>query len=158
MKKIFLLLLTCACLFNLAAQVQNINISNSFYFDGEPYLAVNPANHKNMVIAWMGLTITSGVKISIKTKASFDGGLTWGSLNVKPHMSSTWGSADVSMAFRKDGTLFLSYIDYNAAKDSGGVFITKSTNGGVAWSTPVKVIDLHEDPTKKPLDRPWLVV
>ncbi|MGZ3904128.1 MAG: T9SS type A sorting domain-containing protein [Bacteroidia bacterium] len=140
------------------AQLQNINISNSAAFDGEPYLAVNPANHKNMVIAWMGITITGGVKVSIKTKASFDGGATWGSLNVKPHMSSTWGSADVSMAFRKDGVLFLSYIDYNASKDSGGVFCTKSTNGGVTWSTPVKVIDLHEDAAKKPLDRPWLVV
>jgi hypothetical protein len=158
MKKYILTYLAFLSLFTSQAQLQNINISNSIYFDGEPYLAVNPANHNNMVIAWMGLTVTSGIKISIKTKASFDGGLTWGSLNVKPHMSSTWGSADVSMAFRKDGTLFLSYIDYNASKDSGGVFITKSTNGGVSWSTPVKIIDIHEDITKKPLDRPWLVV
>ena len=140
------------------AQLQNINISGSIYFDGEPYLAVNPANHKNLVIAWMGVTISGGVKVSIKTKASFDGGLTWGSLNVKPHMSSTFGSADVSMAFRKDGVLFLSYIDYNAAKDSGAVYIVSSSNGGVVWTSPKKVFDLKEDQAKKPIDRPWLVV
>lgn len=139
-------------------QLQNTNISNSVYFDGEPYMAVNPANHKNIVIAWMGVTITGGVKVSIKTKASFDGGQIWGSLHVKPHLSSTFGSADVSMAFRKDGTLFLSYIDYSAAKDSGAVYIVNSSNGGVTWSTPVKAFDLKEDQPKKPIDRPWLVV
>src|ERR1700758_120725 len=119
MKKYVFIIFVLSCVFNANAQIQNTNISGSIYFDGEPYLAVNPTNHKNMVIAWMGITISGGVKISIKTKASFDGGLTWGSLNTKPHMSSTWGSADVSMAFRKDGVLFLSYIDYREASDSG---------------------------------------
>ena len=157
MKKLVFGLLTSLSFF-ANAQLQNINVSSSIYFDGEPYLAVNPTNHQNMVIAWMGITITGGVKISIKTKVSTNGGATWGSLNVKPHMSSTWGSADVSMAFRSDGVLFLSYIDYNAVKDSGGVFLVSSSNGGVSWTVPVKIIDLKEDPTKKPLDRPWLVL
>ncbi len=111
-----------------------------------------------MVIAWMGITISGGVKVSIKTKVTFNGGTSWSSLHIKPHMSSTWGSADVSMAFRNDGVLFLSYIDYNAVKDSGGVFLVSSSNGGVNWTTPIKIIDLKEDPTKKPLDRPWLVL
>ncbi len=159
MKKIALFFFAIISLVNTSfAQPQNINISNSIYFDGEPYIAVNPTNHKNIVIAWMGLTITNGVKISIKTKTSFDGGQTWGSLNVKPHMSSTFGSADVSMAFRKDGVLFLSYIDYNAAKDSGAVYLVSSANGGVSWNAPTQIINLKEDPTKKPIDRPWLVV
>jgi hypothetical protein len=158
MKKSALTLFAFLSLFTARSQLQNINISGSIYFDGEPYLAVNPTNHQNMVIAWMGITISGGVKISIKTKASFNGGQTWGSLNIKPHMSSTWGSADVSMAFRNDGVLFLSYIDFNAVKDSGGVFLVSSSNGGVTWTTPTKIIDLKEDPTKKPLDRPWLVV
>lgn len=140
------------------AQLQNINISNTTLAEGEPYLAVNPTNHKNMVIAWMGVTFTGGVRVSIKTKASFDGGQTWASYHVKPHMSSTWSSADVSMAFRSDGKLFLSYIDYNAGVDSGGVFVISSPDGGITWGTPVKAIDQQEDPQKKPLDRPWLVV
>jgi len=159
MNRKFLSLVVLVLLTNiLPGQLQNINISNSVYFDGEPYMAVNPADHKNIVIAWMGVTITGGVKISIKTKVSFDGGQTWGSLHVKPHMSSTFGSADVSMAFRDDGVLFLSYIDYNAAKDSGAVYLVSSSNGGVAWTIPTKIIDLKEDPSKKPIDRPWLVI
>jgi hypothetical protein len=62
------------------------------------------------------------------------------------------------MQFRNDGKLFLSYIDYNASKDSGGVFLVTSPDGGMTWGTPVKMIDLHEDQTKKPLDRPWLAL
>src|SRR5437764_8388626 len=108
-----LLILLCLFLFKLSsAQISNINISNGVTFDGEPYLAVNPANPQNMVIAWMGVTITGGIRVSIKSKASFDGGQTWGSYHVQPHVSSTHHSADVSMSFSNDGTLYMSYVDY----------------------------------------------
>lgn len=148
--------LLCHCV--ASAQLQNTNISNSVLFEGEPYLAVNPVDSRNMVIAWMGVTVTNGVRIGIKSKATFDGGQTWGNYHVKPHMSSTWNSADVSMAFRQDGLLYLTYIDYNAAADSGAVFIVNSPDGGISWGAPVKVVDLYEDQPKKPVDRPWLAV
>lgn len=141
------------------AQPANINVSNSIFFEGEPFMAVNPQNPQNIVIAWMGLTFVGGIKITIKSKASFDGGQTWGSYHLQPHFSTTWGSADVSMAFRKDGELYLSYIDYRENPDSGGVYITRSLNGGIDWTAPVEVWNIQQDdPAKRPLDRPWLVV
>src|SRR6185436_19912413 len=124
---LFCLILSLDC----TSQLQNINVSGGVSFDGEPFLAVNPVNPQNMVIAWMGVTIVGGVKIWIKSKASFDGGTSWGSYNVQSHLAPTTHSADVSMCFRSDGTLFMSYIDYRQNPDSGDVIVSRSIDGGI---------------------------
>lgn len=158
MKKTFLFLFIIT-FFKSFSQPANINISNTTVFGGEPFLAINPKNPNNIIIAWMALDITTAFKMTIKSKVSFDGGQTWGSTYNHPHLSSTWGSADVSMCFRKNGIVYLSYIDYRQSPDSGGVYITHSLNGGITWSTPTRAWNANtEDPTKVPLDRPWLAV
>jgi hypothetical protein len=154
MKKLILLLLVL-CLFNLSSQ--NVNLSNANVFEGEPYLAINPTNSKNMVVAWMGYVFGYGTALTIKVKSTFNSGGTWTSAINMPHMSPNFKSADVSMAFDASGKLFLSYIDYRESPDSGGVWVAKSLNGGLTWSAPVKVIDAYADGAKRPLDRPWLV-
>ena len=107
----------------------------------------------------MTIGASSPFKVTIKTLVSFDGGMTWGNPHYKPHAYSTWGSADVSMKFRNNGTVYLTYVDYRHPIDSGGVYITNSSNGGVTWSAPVRIWNSNtEDPTKVPLDRPWLTV
>ena len=138
------------------SQVSNTNISNGKYYDGEPFFAVNPANTNNLIIAWMGLSLTS-FEVTIKTENSFDGGITWGNYNELSHIGKTWHSADVSMTFRKDGIVFLSYIDYREAPDSGGDFVVQSSNGGISWSTPVEAMSITETP-KLAIDRPWIMV
>jgi hypothetical protein len=141
------------------AQPANINISNTQAFEGEPYLAVNPTNPKNIIVAWMALDLSTAFKVGIKTKVSFDGGATWGNQQVQPHQSPAWHSADVSIAFRNDGTANMTYIDYRESPDSGGVFIVKSVDGGKNWSAPVRIWNTNaEDPAKVPLDRPWLAI
>lgn len=154
--------LLCIFLFTMAgshAQPPNENISNTLLFGGEPYLAINPTNHQNIVIAWMALDASTGFRMSIKSKVSFDGGVTWGNPFVQPHLGATWHSADVSMQFRNNGTLYLTYIDYHEAPDSGGVYITHSNDGGINWSAPNEIWNAQlEEPQKLPLDRPWLAV
>lgn len=141
------------------SQPSNINLSNTLIFNGEPYLAINPTNPHNLVVAWMAVDASTNYRVSIKTKTSFDGGATWGNPHVQPHFGHTWYSADVSMQFRNNGTLYLSYIDYHEAPDSGGVYITHSTDGGISWTAPTQVWNgMTEDPLKRPLDRPWLAV
>jgi hypothetical protein len=138
-------------------QPNNINISNTNFFGGEPYLAINPTNPKNIIIAWMAIDLTTAFKVTIRTKTSFDGGQTWGNIHNKPHLYSTWGSADPSIQFRNNGTAYLCYIDYRENPDSGKVLITKSLDGGITWSAPTQAWDANtEDPSKVPLDRPWL--
>ncbi len=50
----------------------NLNLSNLQGFDGEPYIAVNPANQNNIIAGWMRGRLDG--KIWIATKASFDKG------------------------------------------------------------------------------------
>ncbi len=143
-----------------SAQVTpNSTITTSPFYAGEPFMAINPTNNKNIIIGYMTLGPTSPFKITIRTQVSFDGGLTWGNPHYKPHAYSTWGSADVSMKFRNNGTVYLSYVDYRQNPDSGGVYITNSSDGGITWSIPTRIWNANtEDPTKVPLDRPWLTV
>ena len=140
------------------AQPANTALSSAVTFDGEPYMAINPANHQNLVASWMGLKLSGGTfKIVVTIRSSFDGGNTWGTAVYLPHHASTYTSADVSMAFDKNGLLYLSYLDNDQA-GHGGDYITRSTNGGLTWDTATEVIDISEAPSKAPLDRPWLVI
>ncbi len=158
--KTFLALLLVSLIYTSSfSQTINTNISNGVTFDGEPYLAINPANPKNLVAAWMGLKLGNGsFKIAIKTRASFDGGNTWSSTVALPHMGLQYGSADPSLVFDKNGLLYACYIDYKKSPDSGGIYIARSVDGGLNWDTPSKAYDMYDDGSKKPIDRPWLVI
>jgi hypothetical protein len=159
MKK-YLLLLSLYLAFNsLLAQPTNTNISNGFIFDGEPYLAINPTNNQNIVAAWMGMKFSNGLfRIAIKTRASFDGGTNWSTVNTLPHFGLGYGSADPSMSFDNNGNLYLAYIDYKQSPDSGGIYIARSIDGGLNWDTLGKAFDMYDIALKRPIDRPWLVV
>lgn len=159
-------LLRLSCLFlsllfsgKFYGQPVNTNMSNGVLFDGEPCIAINPANSQNLAVAWMGLVFSGGqFKITIKTRASQDGGNSWSNVNTLPHFGSTYGSADVSLAFNKSSMLFISYIDYRQSPDSGGIYVARSVDGGLTWDAPSKAFDIYDDPSKRPVDRPWLVV
>ncbi len=154
--------LTGLLIFWLAVSVQtslfsqNQNLSNGVVFDGEPYLAINPANPQNIVVAWMSWKWQQ--EIVIKTTASFDRGETWSEPVFIPHASPNYGSADPSMVFDETGNLFLFYVDYRTEPDSGAVYVVKSTDSGLSWSEPVEVINGFADGTKKPIDRPWSAI
>ncbi len=63
---------------------QNKNISEGNIFDGEPYIAVNPLNSQNMVVAWIGFI--DSTRGHIKTRATFDAGQTWSDVNIIKHI------------------------------------------------------------------------
>src|SRR5581483_3848625 len=118
MKKLFFLF-TCLLFFiSQRSFAQDKNISSGIY-ETEPFLAVNPANSQNLVAAWMKVT---GLKqVTICSRASMDGGKTWGTATLLPHISKNFTSADVSLAFNKAGMAFICYIDYKLSFDSGYV-------------------------------------
>ncbi|MEM9024545.1 MAG: sialidase family protein, partial [Bacteroidota bacterium] len=139
-----------------ALMAQNVNVSNGIVFDGEPYLTVNPNNGRHLVVAWMGFQLP--LRTVIKTSASFDGGQTWSTVVQLPHLNAMTVSADPSLAFGRNGDLFLCYIDFRQDGSEGLVWVSRSTDGGLTWGTPAEVISLNDDPGKLPLDRPWMVV
>ena len=157
MRQIFFLL--PFLLISFLSLAQNQNISGGVIFEGEPYMIQNPKNPNHFVVAWIGYIF--GKPISIKTKATFDGGKTWSNYSFLPHHGTSFHSADPSMAFDKNGNLFACYIDHyeTATTDSGGVYVAKSLDGGLTWTGGTsKVIDINADGTKYPLDRPWLSI
>lgn len=144
------------CFTSYLSKAQNINLSNSPYFDGECYLAVNPKNPNHLVSAWIYFSLTN-LKDAIATRASFDGGKTWSPLQILPHVNSIFTSADPSICFGKDSCVYLAYIDLTGlhSNDSGYDMVARSVNGGLAWRTPVKAIAWNAQPNL-PVDRPWI--
>ncbi len=138
----------------IICHAQNQNISNGNVFDGEPYLAVNPANPQHMVVAWMSYVFPG---IAIRTRATFDGGRTWGAVQVIPHTNPLYDGADPSLDFDNAGNLFLAFVDFDESAKTGAVVVVKSTDGGRTWGAPVEVINAAAD-VQKPIDRPWIAV
>ena len=142
---------------NVFAQPVNTLLSKGLLFESEPYLAINPTNPQNIIVAWMSGRLL-GNPVTIVTRMTSDGGATWNDTLSLPHMNSAWQSADVSMAWRSDGVLFISYIDYQSnSNTNGGVFVVHSSDEGRSFSTPVKAIDATDD-TDVSLDRPWIAI
>jgi len=138
---------------------QNVNISNGFVFDGEPYLAIDPSDSQHIVIAWMGWVNIEN-QFMIRTKTSFDGGQTWSDTFELPHVQTGFTSADPCVDFNSKGEVFISYIDFTGTEPpvTGGVYISKSMDGGLTWEFPNLVISTEFDGTKWPIDRPWMVI
>ncbi len=148
---IALLLQLCAY-----AQPVNQNVSGGFFFEGEPYLAINPANPQHLVVAWIGVVV--GQPSGIKCRRSLDGGQTWGATSVLPHHRPTYKSADPSLVFDSNGDVLACYVDYRQNPDSGGAFVVRSSDGGNTWGSMSQVIDGYDDGQKLPVDRPWLSI
>ncbi|MCO6501052.1 MAG: T9SS type A sorting domain-containing protein [Vicingus serpentipes] len=153
MKNLFILILLFT---NYTISAQNTNLSNGFVFDGEPYITVNPNNSQHLVVAWMGWKLSN--QLVIKTRTSFDAGQTWSTTTNVPHVLSTYTSADPSLAFDNNGNLFLCFIDHVENPITGGVYVVKSTDGGLNWGTPTEVINVNADGNQFPIDRPWIAI
>lgn len=136
---------------------QNNAVTNTNLFEGEPYLAVNPANSQQLTAAWMGPKL--GQNIVIKTSTSSDGGITWSTPISLAHEVSGNTSADPSLQYDSNGDLFVCYIDYNNTTfATGQIMVRKSTNNGTSWGTSVEATSISDCPNKLCVDRPWMVI
>ncbi|MFK7784870.1 MAG: T9SS type A sorting domain-containing protein [Crocinitomicaceae bacterium] len=137
------------------AFAQNQNLSNTSNFNGEPYLAINPTNPQNIVVAWMHVNL---INRPIRTRTTFDGGITW-----QPYVDlpiANTNTADPTMAFDNNGNLHLCFIDHlgsSSPTNNGGVYSYTSYDGGLSWGNQSVVIDINADGAHQPIDRPWLV-
>jgi hypothetical protein len=133
----------------------NLNISNYAFSDSEPGIISDPSNSNHLTAAWMKVTAVN--QISVATSYSSDGGITWSTPTIIPHLWTGSTHADVGYAYTTSGTVYLTYIDYSLTTDTGYVMITKSVNGGQTWSAPNKVMSYTEG-TDTHIDRPWVAV
>jgi hypothetical protein len=105
---------------------------------GEPCVAVNPLNPKNVVALWMG-----GLIQNIFTAASLDGGATW-HRSALPATQCTGGpylfAGDPWLSFGANGDLYASALAGNVLTVAGlSLAVCKSSDGGLHWSAPVIV-------------------
>jgi hypothetical protein len=119
----------------------------------EPYVAVNPVNTANIVGVWQQDRWSDGGAHGLVAGYSMDGGKTWkeNPLPFSICASSTglgagYGRAsDPWVTFSPDGSaVYAISISFNGAilqpGSSGGVFVTRSADGGSSWSPPVALI------------------
>ena len=114
----------------------------------EPSLAVNPANPKNIVAAWIG-----GSAKGIVTAVTFDGGKRWQQV-VIPGVNECsggafFGAVDPWVSFAPNGATYVVSLALYAGTAIG---INKSNDGGLHWSEPI-IVDANTDPRFSP-DKP----
>ena len=145
------------CCFCFALHAQNELVSEGNIFEGEPYLCMDPNNTQHLVAAWMGIQFNN--KVTIKSSVSNDGGSTWSTPIWQAHIVSTYSSADVSLGYDANGSVFMCYIDYDNVNFTGGkVLVRKSVDGGNNWGNPVEVLSISSCPNQACIDRPWMSI
>ncbi|OYT14668.1 MAG: hypothetical protein B7C24_17105 [Bacteroidetes bacterium 4572_77] len=86
---------------------------------------------------------------------------TWSAKNKIEQTESNFSAADPSIDFNNEGEVLLSYCEFISPASTsqvGGIFISKSLDGGLTWQPAIKVMDIDDDPQKRALDRPWIRV
>lgn len=107
----------------------------------ETSIAVNPTDSLNLIGA--AITFENQQKY-IGVYYSTNGGINWyGQDDI-----SGPGAADPMVAFDPDGTAYLLY----QVRGEGKLYLHKSTDGGVTWSSRITVANMGQDR----LDKPWM--
>ncbi len=111
----------------------------------EPYLAVNPTDPNNMIAVWHQDRWSNGAAQGLGAAYTFDGGMTWTSVNVpftrcsgaQPGSAGDYGRAsDPWVSFGPDGTAHYMALVADNTPNRNGMAVARSTNGGVTWTEP----------------------
>lgn len=119
----------------------------------EPYVAVNPINPLNLFAVWQQDRWTNGGARGLVGAFSLDGGRSWTSRTV-PFSHCTGGNAsnggdyprvsDPWVSFGPTGVahqIALSFSgDVFLAGSSSAILVSRSSDGGQSWSTPITLI------------------
>jgi hypothetical protein len=116
----------------------------------EPWLEVNPADPNDMVALTQQDRWSDGGAHGLATVVTHDGGTTWAT-PAPPRFSRCAGGAalgnrgnyqrasDPWVSFAADGTLHAISISFDRSTARNAVLVSKSTNQGDSWSTPIAV-------------------
>ncbi len=143
---------TAACAPLVAQQTAagSVNFAGS---EVEPYVAADPSNPAHLVASFQQDRWNDGGANGITNVVSTNGGLTWSLASSQPQFTKCAGAApgspgdfnratDPWVSFSSDGSIVYSITDaFNANGPAFGgassIIISRSTDGGVTWQTPV---------------------
>ncbi len=108
----------------------------------EPSVAVDPTNSRHLIGVWQQNRWSNGAADGVLTAVSNDGGVTW--TNTFAAFSQCTGgtfarASDPWVTFSPDGTAFQIALVTDASVVPQGIFVSRSSDGGLSWSSPVTV-------------------
>lgn len=122
--------------FNVLTTVNEENVIG-LPTQNESSIAVNPSNPKIVIASAVDYRDNSSSWVYIST----DGGKTWDNKNLGK-VNSWRSSNDPSVGYDKDGTAYLVHGAFPAnSSGENGVYINKSTDGGINWNGDIAVIE-----------------
>jgi hypothetical protein len=127
-----------------------INSDNTTQVQNEEMVCINPANTANAVAIWRDFRL--GFR-RVGIGYTFDGGQTWHDtlLYVPPYPKQS----DPVLTVDSDGNFFACTLVLNQNLTRSGIYVQKSTDGGVSWSDPVVAIDSVEGVFE---DKQWITL
>jgi len=119
----------------------------------EPMVAADPRNAQHLVGVWQQDRWSTGGARGLLTGVSLDGGQTW-STRMAAFSRCTGGNAanngdypratDPWVSFAPDGTVYQIALSFSgavlAAGSASAILVSRSTDGGTAWSVPAVLI------------------
>jgi hypothetical protein len=137
----------------LVAQQKALGSTNYPDAEVEPYIAVDPSNPNHLITSVQQDRWNDGGSNGLTNSVSFDGGASWQLASTQPAFSTCAGAAkgssggfdratDPWVSFSSDGKIAYSISDsFNADGPAFGgassIIISRSTDGGITWQTPV---------------------
>lgn len=109
----------------------------------EPYVAVNPTNPNNIAAIWMDQYPNANA-----VSVTLDGGATWQNVVIPGFTPATGGTSksafDPWISFDPNGNLYSSG-GAGLPKGNALFLVNKSTDGGISWSSPIRVNSTGND-------------
>ena len=110
----------------------------------ESTVGVNPRDPQNIVAMWIAHSARDNV-----AGVSFDGGRQWQNVII-PGLSlcsgGTFGGAgDPWLSFAPNGELYAIALGFDWAVSHSGMMVSKSTDGGLHWGSPITLADKNAD-------------
>ena len=108
-----------------------VNPDTSTAAQNEPFVAVNPANPRHLVVGANNWLDGNGT-FQVSAYVSFDAGRSWTAS--QPYINrnaSRLNAADPTVAFGADGALYFGFIAFGPAE--GAVAVSRSLDGGRSW-------------------------
>jgi len=129
-----------------SVEASDVKLSDNTDLDeGEPYIAINPADSLNIVISYMAFSADGELDFPVYN--SFDGGESWAlsnynALSVLPPNGLIVGGGDPLLAFDNNGRLYFGYLYFTAANfleflnPDFIVYWAYSDDGGLNFEVP----------------------
>jgi hypothetical protein len=127
-----------------------INSDRTTEVQNEEMVCINPTNTANAVAIWRDFR--EGYR-RIGIGYTFDSGQTWHDtlLYVPPHPKQS----DPVLTVDDDGNFYACTLSLTSDLSRSGIYVQKSTDGGISWSDPVVAIDSVQDAFE---DKQWMTL